>query len=182
MSRTMTLFTAPGTRAQIIEWFAAELQVTLASRPANNRASAEYLAVHPFGKLPAALAADGSTPIFESGAILLYMADAFGGAATPEARVNGAKWVLWANASFWPAVEHTRKAPPPMLAGLERVLAATPFLGGAAFGVADVAVGAYLHYAAAFFGERYAASPAVARYLAAIRARPAFAATVGAEE
>jgi glutathione S-transferase len=38
------------------------------------RQTPEYLAVHPFGKLPAAECDDG-TPIFESGAILLYMAD-----------------------------------------------------------------------------------------------------------
>ena len=82
--------------------------------------------------------------IFESGALLLYLADKYGGASTPELRVAGSKWVLWANASFWPAVEGTRKAPPAMCAGLEAVLSKTPFLTGSEFGVADVAVGAYL--------------------------------------
>jgi glutathione S-transferase len=178
----MTLFTSPGSRAQIIEWYAAELGVALHSRavPLDRATNAGYLAVHPFGKLPAALAADGETPIFESGAILLYMADAFGGASTPEARAGGAKWVLWANASLWPAVEHTRKAPPAMCAGLEAVLSKQPFLAGPTFGVSDVAVGAYLFYATAFFGEKYSAYPSIRTYVAGLRARPAFAATVGA--
>ena len=47
--------------------------------------------------------------------------------------------------------------------------------------VADVAVGAYLHYCAAFFGEKFAKAPKVAAYVAALRARPAFKETIGAE-
>jgi glutathione S-transferase len=177
---TMKLFTAPGTRAQIIEFAARELGVALTLVPAGDRGSPAYRAVHPFGKLPAAQAADG-TPIFESGAILLYLADASGAAPTASARANIAKWVLWSNASFWPEVEKSRRAPPAMLAGLESALAAAPFLLGDRFTVADVAVGSYLHYAAVFFGERFSASPAVLRYLAALRARPAFRETIGAE-
>lgn len=68
-----------------------------------------------------------------------------------------------------------------MLAGLEGILAASPFIDGAAFSVADVAVGSYLHYAGAFFAEKFVGAPAVAAYIAAIRARPAFRETIGAE-
>jgi len=136
--------------------------------------------VHPFGKLPAAQAADGTT-IFESGAILLYMADKFGGCDSAEKRAAGAKWVLWANSSFWPAVEGSRKAPPAMLAVLEQLLSTQPFLLGAAFSVADVAVGSYLHYCMAFFRETYGAYPKVKAYVAAIQARPHFRSTIGAE-
>jgi len=146
--------------------------------PAGDRASAAYLKVHPFGKLPAGLAADG-TPIFESGALLAYLADASGAAATPGARAAVGKWLFWANASFWPAVEASRRAPPAMIAGLEAHLSAQPFLLGAAFSVADVAVAAYLYYAQAFFGVKY--TGAVAAYVAAAQARPHFRATIGAE-
>jgi glutathione S-transferase len=179
-SASLKLFTAPGTRAQIIEFAARELSVALTLVPAGDRASPAYRAVHPFGKLPAAMTPEG-TPIFESGAILLYLADASGAAATAAARADVAKWVLWSNASFWPEVERARRAPPAMLAGLEAVLAASPFLLGDRFSVADVAVGSYLHYAAAFFGEKFASAPAVVRYLNALRARPAFRETIGAE-
>ena len=152
----------------------------LALKPAGDRASAAYLAVHPFGKLPAAVCEDG-TPIFESGAILLYLADKFGTDNTPEKRVNGSKWVIWANASFWPAVEGQRKAPPAMLAGIEKILAKQPFLLGAEFSVADAAVGSYLHYCQAFFRETFQAYPAVKAYLAGIQKRPHFMSTIGAE-
>lgn len=176
----LRLFTAPGTRAQIIEFAALELGVALTLTPASDRKAAAYRAVHPFGKLPAAIAPDG-TAIFESGAILLYLADAAGATPTPGARANAAKWVIWSNASLWPDVEKTRRAPPEAIASLEALLVARPFLLGDAFSIADVAVGSYLYYAKAFFGERYAAAPAVARYVAAIEARPAFKSTIGAE-
>lgn len=180
MAALMKLFTAPGSRAQIIEFAARELNAVIALVPCGDRTSPAYRAVHPFGKLPAALAADG-TPIFESGAILLYLADAAGATPTPSARARASKWILWANASFWPAAEAARRAPPAMLAGLEGILATQPFIDGAAFTVADVAVGSYLHYCAAFFGEKFASTPAVAAYVAALRKRPAFIETIGAE-
>jgi len=176
----MKLFTAPGSRAQIIEFAARELSASIALVPCGDRASAAYRAVHPFGKLPAAIGADG-TPIFESGAILLYLADAAGATPTPGARARAAKWVIWANASFWPAAEAARRVPPAMLMTLEGILAGQQFVDGAVFTIADVAVGSYLHYCAAFFGERFAGAPRVAAYVAALRARPAFAATIGAE-
>ena len=176
----MKLFTSPGSRAQIIEFAARELGAAIELVPCGDRNSAAYRAVHPFGKLPAGVAADG-TPIFESGAILLFLADAAGATPTPGSRARAAKWVLWANASFWPAAEHTRKAPADMLAVLESVLSAQPFIDGEAFTVADVAVGSYLHYCAAFFGEKFVKAPKVAAYVAALRARPAFKETIGAE-
>ena len=176
----LKLFTSPGSRAQIIEFAAAELGAAISLVPCGDRTSAAYRAVHPFGKLPAAIGACG-TPLFESGAILLYLADASGATPTPAARARAGKWVLWANASFWPAAEAARRAPPAMLAGLEGILSASPFLDGPAFTVADVAVASYLHYCAVFFSERFAGAPAVARYVAAVRERPAFKATIGAE-
>ena len=176
----LKLFTSPGSRAQIIEFCARELQAPIALIPCGDRTLPAYRAVHPFGKLPAALAGDG-TPIFESGAILLYLADAAGATPTPSMRARISKWVIWANASFWPATEGSRRAPPAMLAGLEGILATQPYLDGASFSVADVAVGSYLHYASIFFGEKFANAPAVQRYVAMLRARPAFAATIGAE-
>ena len=109
------------------------------------------------------------------------MADASGAADTPGARANLSKWVLWANASLWPAVESSRKIPPPMLACLESILVSKPFLLGDKLTVADIAVGSYLHYSQAFFGEKFLTAPAVARYVKAIQQRPAFAQSIGNE-
>ena len=176
----LKLFTAPGSRAQIIEFAARELGAAIELVPCGDRSSAAYKAVHPFGKLPAAIGADG-TPIFESGAIMLYLADAAGATPTPGSRARAGAWIIWSNASFWPATEVARRAPPAMLAALEGVLTAQPFVDGPVFSVADVAVGSYLYYAAAFFGERFTGAPRVAAYVAALRKRPAFVATIGAE-
>jgi glutathione S-transferase len=59
--------------------------------------------VNPFGKLPAIQCDDG-TAVFESGAILLYLADRYGGLTTPEQRAVAAQWVVFANATFSPAM------------------------------------------------------------------------------
>ena len=104
-----------------------------------------YLKVHPFGQLPALTCEDG-TAVFESGAVILYLADKFGAAKTPEARAAAASWVFWANSSFAPAVFGPTRAAklPGLLAPLESKLKTSPYLLGDTFTVADCAVGAYL--------------------------------------
>ena len=47
---------------------------------------------------------DDNVEIFESGAMLLYVADKYGGVNTPEERADASKWVLWANAALAPAL------------------------------------------------------------------------------
>ena len=63
-----------------------------------DRFSIEYPS--PFGKIPAL--ADGDLQIFESGAILMFLADKYGGLETPEQRAEVNKWIVWANASLDP--------------------------------------------------------------------------------
>ena len=110
--------------------------------------------MHPFGKVPA-LQADDGTAVFESGAILMYLADRYGGLDTPEKRAAASAWVVFANATFWPAVSGANRgaALPPLCAAIEALLAKQAFLAGPTFGVADVAVGAYMFYATAFFRD-----------------------------
>lgn len=100
------MYGAPGSRTQIVEWLALEVGVELKSVMLNRAVmnSPEYRAVHPFGKIPGCKAEDG-TGIFESGAIMLYVADVAGSLPTPEARGAAASWVVWANATMWPALE-----------------------------------------------------------------------------
>lgn len=62
------------------------------------------------GQIPAlrdATDSDAETPpveLFESGAILLYLADMYGGLDTPAKRAEASKWVVWANASLDPVL------------------------------------------------------------------------------
>ena len=84
--------------------------------------------------------------MFESGAILLYLASAFGGASTPERLGGMASWIVWVNASFWPGVTGANRAValPKLATPLNELLAKRTWLLGEEFTAADVAVGACL--------------------------------------
>merc|ERR1711971_389850 len=114
----MKLYTSRGSRAQIIEWYAMEKGLKFESVIVDMRSGAHKKApftdVNPFGKMPAIQAADG-TAVFESGAILMYMAASAGEIVTPEQIGSASKWVLCANATYWPAAEGSRVGPPDQL-------------------------------------------------------------------
>jgi len=180
-----TIFGAPGSRTQIVEWACLELGVEFKSVTLNRAImkSAEYRAVHPFGKIPGMKAADGETGIFESGALMLYVADLAGSLPTPEARGAAASWVIWANATMWPALETSRgRCDLDALFGpVDEILGRSAWLLGDELSVADVAVAAYVKYAQMFFGMKIpeSAFPNLARYMADVDARPHFRSTVG---
>lgn len=178
----LTMFTSPGSRAQIIEWYAMEKGIEMESVSVDMRSGAHKRApftnVHPFGKMPAIQAADG-TPIFESGAILLYLAALAGELNTPEEIGTAAKWTLYANATYWSSVEKARGGPPDQLKVLDGILSERAFLLGDNFSVSDVALGSYLYYTKAFFGEKFGAFPNVQRYLKSLMDMPSFRATCG---
>jgi glutathione S-transferase len=179
----MKLYTSQGSRAQIIEWYAKEKGLQFESVSVDMRSGAHKQApftdVNPFGKMPAIQAADG-TPVFESGAILLYMAALSGEMQTPENIGTASKWVLYANATYWPEVEKKRSPPPDQLQALETILSKQSFLAGENFTVSDAAVGSYLYYTKAFFGEQFQKFPKVQAYLKGLMARPCFQETCGA--
>ena len=182
MSRA-TLYGTPGSRTQIVEWVALELGVKLDSVTLDGatRASPAYRGIHPFGKIPGCKAADGKTGIFESGAIMLYIADLAGSLPTPEARGAAAAWVIWANATMWPALEHSRgKCDMNALFGpVDAILAKQKWLlSDDKISVADMAVSAYVKYGQLFFRMNISSLPNLARYMKAIESRPAFQSTV----
>lgn len=178
----LTMFTSPGSRAQIIEWYAMEKGIEMESVNVDMRSGAHKKApftnVHPFGKMPAIQAADG-TPIFESGAILIYLAALAGELKTPEEIGTAAKWTLYANATYWGTVEKSRSGPPDQLKVLDGILSDKTYLLGDDFTVSDAALGSYLYYTMAFFGEKFGAFPNVQRYLKTLMDMPSFKATCG---
>merc|ERR1712146_358938 len=99
---------------------------------------------------------------------------------TPEQIGAASKWVLYANATYWPDVEKKHAIPPDQMQALEALLSKQPFLGGQSFTVSDVAVGSYLYYTMAFFGEKFGRFPAVQAYLRSLMSRPFFKETCGA--
>ena len=80
-----------------------------------------------------------------------------------------------------PPVPTTRKKKSPRaLDRLEAVLATREWLAGEAFGVADVAVGAYLLYVPQFFGDvSFARWPNISKYMGRCCIRPAYSKAFG---
>jgi glutathione S-transferase/alpha,alpha-trehalase len=135
---------------------------------------------------------DGGVEVFESGAILLYLADAYGGAATPKERALFTKWVVWSNSDLdglcfgaVPGDHRVRgtsmdRLDVKQVAVLEDILSNRDWLVDDTFSVADVAVGSYLNYVPVFFGNAdLSRTPAIARYMQRCAERPAFAEAFG---
>lgn len=135
---------------------------------------------------------DDGVEVFESGAILLYLADAYGGAATAQERAAYTKWVVWSNAELdglcFGAVpgDHrvrgTAMDRPDLksVATLEAILSESDWLVNNEFSVADVAVGSYLNYVPIFFPNAdLSRTPAIASYMQRCAARPAFGKAFG---
>jgi len=163
----------PGTRSPLVNWYCLEAEIPIEMR--DPRPSP-----HPFGQVPH-LSDDDGVEVFESGAILLYLADKYGGNNSPEQRAKYTKWVVWANASleeicFGPGMSGTRiTQPSTTLDVLEQMLASSEWLVDGAFSVADVAVASYLNYIPLFFGTLDLGSrPNIAAYMKRCAERPAF--------
>jgi GST-like protein len=156
----------------------------------------EILALNPYGKVPILVedAQDGTPPLvlFESGAILLHLAESRGVLLPREARARAEvlTWLMVALTSLGPytgqahhwtdlAPEKPEAARAYSLALVDRVyrlldgrLATVPFLGGEAYSVADVA--AYPWVARASWAARdLADTPHLARWFETVGARPA---------
>ena len=155
----------------------------------------EYLALNPNGKIPTIVDEDGpgGAPItvFESGAILIYLADKTGKllSTEPRARLLALQWLMFQMGGVGPmfgqAHHFLRAAPEPIPYAVERYLKETRRL----YGVLDHRLGeaAYLagEYSIADIATypwvarhgwhkvELAAFPNVERWFAAIGARPA---------
>ena len=171
-------------RSPLVNWYANEAGIELEMmppRPSN----------HPFQQVPF-LTDDGDVEIFESGAILMYLADCYGGLETPQQRAKVGKWVVWANTELdglcfgaIPGDHRVRgtsmdRADLKAVATLEKILSENEWLVDDTFSVADVAVASYLNYVPIFFGNaNLAATPAIAKYMARCAARPEFVKAFG---
>lgn len=166
------LYGSPGSRSPLVDWYLTELGVAWEAAPPSDRDNP-----HPMGQVPALRDGDG-VALFESGAILMYLADRYGGLDTPEARARAGCWVVWANATLDPVLfleDDNGRVLGTGAAGDPRALrvlddfldqAEGDFLLGD-FGVADVAVASYLLYALMFFpATDFSKWPRVSAYMA----------------
>ena len=180
----LKLYGGKFSRASIVQWLLAELEVpyefVLLDMQANEHLQSEYTAINPIGKVPAIV--DGDFKLWESGAIMLYLADKYGKAATTEQRAEIAQWVLFANATMGPELlnETTRdREMSRLLKPIDLMLAQQPFLLGEAFSAADVAIASTLGFFQMRFQMDFSAYPTLMAYLKRLSERPAFQTTIG---
>lgn len=159
-----------------------------------NTKSPSFLAVNPNGHVPSMK--DGDLVLHESLAINLYLARKFGGPVAPATLAEEGECAMW---TLWAATEAEPHAililyhrlmkqgdeRKPALADqavidlrgpfkvLDEALAATGFLVGGRFTVADINVAEVIRYAMPA-PELFDAAPRVKAWLAACHARPAF--------
>jgi glutathione S-transferase len=95
----LTIYHVPGTRSVRVIWLCAELdlphQVVPISFSADYRATPEYRKLNPVGKVPAMT--DGDFNMFESGAMVQYILDRYGGGRLqpPAGTEEHARYLQW---------------------------------------------------------------------------------------
>jgi glutathione S-transferase len=184
-----------------VAWFAEELGLPYQRHDVGGAfgMDAAYRALNPNALIPTITDADGFT-LWESNAILRYLAAKHGGErfwpSDPAARALADRWMDWqfgfAEAQRDAFVNLVRKPEGErdmtavaaaavkagaMMATLDEQLSHTPWLSGDAFGLGDVPMGVYAHSWFALAIER-PDRPHVARWYAALRERPSYAANV----
>ena len=159
----------------------------------------DYLKISPNNKIPAIvddLAEGGPLAVFESGAILTYLAERSGQllAASGPARYRALEWLHWSIGGLGPmlgqlmffAVRSEEKAPlavtrfaqeaDRLLGVLERRLLQVPFLGGDDYSIADIAAYPWASIATTSFADVLAHSldskPSLHRWLNVVGSRP----------
>lgn len=176
----LKLYGGARSRASIVQWYLEELEVpyefVLLDMQAGGHRQPEFLAINPMGKVPAIV--DGDFQLWESGAILLYLAQKYGNISTSlEAQAQINQWILFSNATLGPGVfvEASRdKETPKLMTPLNQILEKQQFLMGDEFGVVDVAVGSILCYIPMMLKLDLDEYPAVVDYIKRLSERPAF--------
>ena len=192
---SLTLYGGARSRASMVRWYLLERSIPyrwqLLDMQGGEHRQPAFLAINPFGKVPALVdeslrGSDGQPlRLFESGAILLHLAEHHGGEFEGEGgglrRSLSAQWVLFANATFGPALMAAATGKPEellrQLAVLESLLAPGGSLGGApgGWGAADCAVEAYLAYLPLFCHDvDLSPYPVVQERINAVRQRPTY--------
>ncbi len=198
---TLTLYGGARSRAAMVRWYLGEKGIPCAFVPLDMAAGEHrrepFTTINPFGKVPALVdesvtGADGQPlRLFESGAILLHLAEQHGGEFAGEGaaarRALSAQWILFANATLGPALFLAGSKPEDLsrlLSTLDAHLGEGSLLAGAwgdpGWGAADCAVQAYLAYIPLFCRDLDLSPwPRIEATIAATQARPAYQAAVG---
>ncbi|OUC14393.1 MAG: glutathione S-transferase [Alkalinema sp. CACIAM 70d] len=176
----LKLYGGARSRATIIHWYLEELGIpyefVLLDMAAGAHHAPDFLAINPFGKVPAI--EDGDFKLWESGAILLYLAEKYGGGfSSIEEKSIANQWILFANSTLATGVfiEASReKEMPRLMGGLNTLLEKQSYIQGDQFSVSDVAVGSLLSYIPMMLKLDLSGYPAVVQYMQRLAERSAF--------
>ena len=157
---------------------------------ARDQKQPDYLAVNPNGRIPAIVHhTDGrDIRVFESGAVLLYLAETFGGLLPkdPAARIEAIAWTYFQTGGIGPnmgqagyakrqsdaSFERFNKESHRLVSVMDRALAKADFLAGE-YSIADIMNFGWLDRAPNYFGFDLTPYPNVQDWLTRIRKRPA---------
>ncbi|MBP8805335.1 MAG: glutathione S-transferase N-terminal domain-containing protein [Kofleriaceae bacterium] len=192
----ITLYTAPtpnGHKVSIaLEELALPYRVHAVDLAAGEQKRSDFLALNPNGRIPVIVDHDAEDfAVFESGAILLYLAERTGQLLPSDAKGRSVvvQWLMFQMGGVGPmmgqanvfyryfpeklpaAIERYQKESRRLFEVLERRLSDHEYLAGA-YSIADVATFPWVR-TYAWSGVSIDGLPAVARWLAAIAARPA---------
>jgi GSH-dependent disulfide-bond oxidoreductase len=188
-----TFSTPNGHKASImLEEVGLPYTVHVVDLRAGEQKAAEFLAKNPNGKIPTIVDRDGPVTVFESGAILIYLAEKTGKllAASGQARYEALEWVMFQVSTIGPvfgpyfhfakeapeklpyAIERYRKEALRVLGVLDGRLAGRAYLAGD-YSIADVCTYSWVAIALDGFDDSKAAFANVRAWLARVGARPA---------
>jgi GST-like protein len=166
----------------------------------NEQFGDDFLKVSPNNKIPAIVDQDaegGPLSIFESGAILIYLAEKTGKLLAPSgpARYKALEWTFWQVGGTGPmlgqlgffamrskerspeAIEHFTRESARLLSVMEQRLKAAPYLAGEDYSIADVACYGWTQAAATRLREVapgvWGDNPSIERWLKTVGERPA---------
>jgi GST-like protein len=200
----ITLYTWTTPNGRKISIMLEETGLSYIAKPVNlgkdEQFTPDFLSIGPNNKIPAIIDEEGvdrSTSVFESAAILIYLAEKTGQLlpAHGRHRHETLEWLIWSVASLAPmlgqwnyfANRATEKTPAAiarftdeairLMSVLEGRLSRSLYLGGGDYSIADISaytwVVATLRPLRAQAGEALAPTPFTDRWLAEIAARPA---------
>ena len=190
----LTLYGGQRTRASLPRWYMEEKKISYnlieLNREKGENLQAEFLAINPFGKLPALIDSSILMPngeplkLFESGAILLHLAERYSDdIKTIEDKALTSQWLQFANSTLSISLlvpSHREKEFQGLMKELDQQLGTDQPLVGNLWGAADCAIQAYLAYLPLFFPhvdlDPY---PSIQATIKAVAGRPAYRKAMG---
>jgi glutathione S-transferase len=175
------LYGSSFSRAAIVKWYLEELHLPyefiLVEIQKGEQFQPEYLALHPFAKVPTI--DDNGFILWESGAILTYLASKYDPSLdTPEKIAIVNQWVIFANSTLSDGIfapQFQAKETPHLLGKLNEILSSQPYLIGETFSAGDVAVCALLGYVPMMLKDfDFTPYPNVVSYMERLKQRPGF--------